>query len=1140
MDEAAHPSPSPAANPTNPVQGTLIEHYKVVDRVGRGGTAWVYEVVDVDTDARAALKLLHGTSHAPAQRSRFRREFRSLSRLRHPNVLEVYEWGEWHERPWYSMELVEGEDLRDAIQRWQTLEPEARFTEVRNVLVQVTRALAYIHGRGLVHRDVSPGNILIRSSDGVVKLMDFGLVTDRETELTRAGEVMGTAAYIAPEQIKGESTDSRADLYALGTVLYQMLTGRKPFSAHTVQGYMEKHLHEIPRSPSEIDPLVPEDLSEITMRLLRKDPTRRFASAVHLLHVLGETEGGDEGRWPPRTVGRLSLTRHAQHVFDRISHDRPGEAILLHGPSGYGKSRVMDIIEQEANRRGLVVARARCLPDSPPFGAFEAIYRTLSRHAEPSEVLTETFEQQFLGERRERYPVLSAFRELVSATAPCVLLLDDVDKADSASLELLAYLIRNTLGDESVAYIMAANTIGADLVLPEVSTLQRVPIRPLNRSEVEDLVMSVVPDAPAANALAQRLFEETDGSPALIADMLRGLVDDGVLTQAGDRWTLELAPDEISRSQLPLPASLRQVLAERIEPLSDEAIHVGRIVATARGALSLDALLEIADADEDDVMAALDELLDAHIVREKRIDGEDHVELSHQRFGDILLGPLSDADRRSRHRAMGEVLERQYRYSLASVVEDLAYHFEQAKVAPKAYAYLLQTAQRHLRRSLFDEGLNYLDRCLRMEPEARPYMRLEVADRLLTEVALSKARALHHLGRWQEAMTQAQRACALADTVRDPRLQSRAYGMWGNQLRGIGQIDAAEGPIRQALDHARAADDRSLTTKPLYDLGAIEWSRGHLGVAENLWKESLGVAQALHDQRGEALAYNGLGILAMCEGKAAEARRRLENSADLFERIGMIEALAVTRVNLVELYMAIGVLRKAMALADRTVAQAREVQHIHGIAMGLVWRSRLLWVLGKPDEARRNALQALRMSRALGTPEEQILSLLTLVRVMLGMGMATFARARVEELLHLLHEADYEGKRIQIEALMARVCVASDSPEDIDPSWLENVPDDGYPLTNVRTLLEVGQAQAAMGRTQEAIDAFQKAHDRSREYSFRYYQLSALHHLSQTVTDPTLRETHARKAKSMARSIASTLPRELKDPFLSRGWGVPR
>ncbi|RME26573.1 MAG: serine/threonine protein kinase, partial [Deltaproteobacteria bacterium] len=231
-----------------PGPGAAIGPYLVVGELGRGGMATVLEVVHRDGGEHRALKLLLPTSRSREAARRMEREFVTLSRLDHPAVLRVFDAGLYQGRPWFVTEKLVGQDLRDAVESWRDIPPAERYRRAEHVLAQVAGALAYIHDQGLVHRDVTPGNIMLLA-DGSVRLMDFGVVKEPGAELTRAGEVVGTVAYIAPEQITGGVVDARTDLYALGAVLYLMLTGRRPFNARNLAGYLDKHLNRRPRPP---------------------------------------------------------------------------------------------------------------------------------------------------------------------------------------------------------------------------------------------------------------------------------------------------------------------------------------------------------------------------------------------------------------------------------------------------------------------------------------------------------------------------------------------------------------------------------------------------------------------------------------------------------------------------------------------------------------------------------------------------------------------------------------------------------------------------------------------------------------------------------------------------------------------------
>ncbi|MGH8934667.1 MAG: Stk1 family PASTA domain-containing Ser/Thr kinase [Acidimicrobiia bacterium] len=262
-------------------QTILADRYQLTARLARGGMADVYEARDLLLERRVAIKVLH--SQLAADDSfvhRFRREAQAAANLSHPNIVGIYDWGHGEDGSYFiAMELIEGRTLRDILRAEGRLLPR----RAAEVAAEAAAALAVAHRAGLVHRDVKPGNIML-TREGDVKVTDFGIAHawDDSSELTRTGAVIGTATYFSPEQAQGQPVDERSDIYALGVVLYEMLTGHPPFYGESAVAVAYQHVSSQASVPSLENPDVPSRLDAVVMRALEKAPELRYQTADQL------------------------------------------------------------------------------------------------------------------------------------------------------------------------------------------------------------------------------------------------------------------------------------------------------------------------------------------------------------------------------------------------------------------------------------------------------------------------------------------------------------------------------------------------------------------------------------------------------------------------------------------------------------------------------------------------------------------------------------------------------------------------------------------------------------------------------------------------------------------------------------------
>src|SRR6201996_4548498 len=262
---------------------TLIDgRYRVVRRLGTGGMAEVFLAEDQQLGRKVALKLLHRRfAEDPGFVERFRREAQAAAGLQHPNIVSVYDRGAFDGTYYIAMECVPGQSLKQLIRR------EAPIDQVRaiDITIQILKAARSAHRHGVIHRDLKPHNVIIDDTDHA-KVTDFGIARAGASDMTETGSIMGTAQYLSPEQAQGHAVSAASDLYSVGVVLYEMLTGRVPFDAESPVTIALKHVSEAPTPPSVLNPNVPPELEQTVLWVLNKDPADRPADADQLITVL--------------------------------------------------------------------------------------------------------------------------------------------------------------------------------------------------------------------------------------------------------------------------------------------------------------------------------------------------------------------------------------------------------------------------------------------------------------------------------------------------------------------------------------------------------------------------------------------------------------------------------------------------------------------------------------------------------------------------------------------------------------------------------------------------------------------------------------------------------------------------------------
>ena len=323
----------------------LGERYEIGGVLGRGGMAEVHRGRDLRLGREVAVKVLRSDlARDPSFQVRFRREAQASASLNHPAIVAVYDTGEDRTSagatPYIVMEYVEGETLRDVLRREGRLDPARAMT----LSADICGALDFSHRNGIVHRDVKPGNVMI-TPQGAVKVMDFGIaraVSDSAATMTSTAAVIGTAQYLSPEQARGEAVDARSDVYSVGCLLYELVTGAPPFTGDSPVSVAYQHVREDPRLPSSINPEIPPELDAILLKAMSKNPANRYQSAADMRNDLLRAIAGQRVEATP------------------VMGDDEKTTILGAAPAGYYGERWNDEDEEayqrQRRRRNIIIA----------------------------------------------------------------------------------------------------------------------------------------------------------------------------------------------------------------------------------------------------------------------------------------------------------------------------------------------------------------------------------------------------------------------------------------------------------------------------------------------------------------------------------------------------------------------------------------------------------------------------------------------------------------------------------------------------------------------------------------------------------------------------------------------------------------
>jgi Nif-specific regulatory protein len=855
----------------------IADRYEVLSRLGGGESSVVYRVRDRIAARTLAMKTTRpGVSRG--EELSLNREFYHLSRFNHPNIVSVCDFGTSADgRHYFTMEYFEGQPISEffapAAGSWR--QPAGSHAAAHNpalddlttAMVQILQALDTIHCQGLLHCDIKPQNILVtrepaptrevpkpRAADELpfpkvrAKLLDFGFA--ERFALSNTREARGTLGYIAPEVFKGTGIDARSDIYSLGMVVYETLTGRGPAHSKDLLSWLRlQHSGKLVR-PKECGVVLPKKFEAVLWQMIQDRKEDRPHSCLEIVEAL--TGAASINVITPEEPQNCLLTSGfvgRNEFLGKLSEllagaaQAQGSVVFVSGERGVGKSRLATEFKFLAQLEGAFVypftpaslgARPQSLLEglisylktyhgidvTADFDALTQAERaqpaTLGRGAAADRRRSSTTDrpppvpgaqpsarlspEQDLGEA-EKYRLFESvarhLRQVAASDAvrhSFLLLLDDFELFDPSSLELLRYLIPSV---ETERFMILVAGLSERRLLELVAELKAKPyvhhfaVPNLNQAETRELTSSVLGEIPQLAELTTWLYDSSGGNPLFATEAIYALIDKGILRLSASRWTAQVE----GLLQFKVPETVAEVIEHRLRRLAADEREILRIGAIAGTPLTIEFLRVVLGSDEHRLFSAVGRLKAMGLLRPNASDASGSLILSSKMLESVVIETTGAAERAEGHRRVALALEMLHPDAPERLVSDLAHHYARAGVKDRAYHYGLKAGARALEYHITEQALTYYQLAYTYAPPSLTTReRLDQLERL--------ADLNETLGRYREAIDEYMQGISLI--VADPKL-AKSPGPMSHYLRSIGLVHQKQEKHAEALQYLEEA-----------------------------------------------------------------------------------------------------------------------------------------------------------------------------------------------------------------------------------------------------------------------------------------------------------------------------------------------
>jgi serine/threonine protein kinase/tetratricopeptide (TPR) repeat protein len=912
--------------------------YKITEDLGQGGIGRVYKAYDLWSEKEIALKILTAENKVPLLFEDFKKEFILLTRLRHPGVVEVLDFGYaksskrvkptndsvhmdsfWGEAPFFTMEFVEGKTPSQSFDLLNCKDSMVgEFEKLYHFIWQICDILEYLHLRGIVHCDLKPDNLKVTDRVFNLKLLDFGLSEKIGTK--RKKTTKGTLPYMAPEMFSDESFDQRTDLYSLGIILYELVTSQLPFFSDDPMKIASGHLEQAPVPPKDLNPLLPEALNRLLLRLLEKSPSQRPQSASEVKefavkHIKNNSELSERNTSLAHLYSGEPVARDeeqaqmAKLLKQMVSSE--GKIVLLAGEQGVGKSFFLKDLKIKCQLEGMLYVDSNCLENQTK--AYQPLIEILHnlkpylQNCDPS--LKEEFDRvwgSILQKPRDKafaLPPEQSFAHqkilesliCLSRVFPLVLVIDNLQCIDFQTLRFLSDLGQNLektkillAGAFRSEEIKEGSSLG-ELIdrWREKGCCRRIKLDRFDYPKTIMFIRSKLKREDFPEAFFSYMHRNTSGNPFFLTEVLKYLLENQIIFQKDSVWKVD--PEKLEQTSV--PDSMEAVLLKNLDRYDQKTLDFLNAVAVIGKKFDSEMVKKSNLVAESNLSKILFTLTEDQIFlkKESPLRGRPYYEFANQSLQNLLYQRFGKEKKIKLHGKIARLLEKRDLEEDEETIFEIAHHYFEAGEPDKAYQYALLSAEKMEQRFANPEVLRYLEDAIEV---ASKFPDRQKASENQVAALMKKADFCKRIGELNQAEKDYQTILELLPGSSDLKMLAETYNDLGETYRLKHDYKKGILCLKKTMRIHQKLDDPLELAHTLSYMGLLYRIDSQYQNALNSFQKALEIDQRLGNKSYIASTLNNMGLVYWSQHQYSQARKYFSQALSVYRDLDNKEWIA--------------------------------------------------------------------------------------------------------------------------------------------------------------------------------------------------------------------------------------------------------